>query len=40
MRRGRELGLLSLGRQREVLLLPASPSWQGCKEEMSLLDIG
>lgn len=36
MRRGRQLGLLSLGKQREILLLPASPSWQGCREDVSV----
>lgn len=37
MRRGRELGFLSLGKgmQKEVILLPASPSRQGYREDVS-----
>lgn len=36
LRKGRELGLLSLGRQREVLLLLAGPSWQECRKDVSV----
>lgn len=35
LRKGGELDLLSLGRQREALVLPAGPSWQGCRKDVS-----